>query len=649
MSRALSVSIAAALCFAVAPLAAQEAPPSAESPQAAPLPPSKFVVPFYLRGVDLNLPAQSAFKDWPPKDLEERLYWLPWTGLTFQRASLFNQPVFLFVSVPWNRFGQRIMKEALADPVALRVLNHDYISVAVRADRHPDIFARYGTGNWPAISLLLPDGAPMLSQANPKGLALPISIGFVDSKTLLFNLNEGRKYFEKWQNVLSGVSQIYEHRVDLEDVKPGPVDPKANEDLVRWILGNADQKNGGFGIAPKYAIECLAEWAAVRSDRAQPALLAIGKNTLGKMIASPLYDGIDGGFHRMAAAPDWGSIQYEKMLSANTDLMREMTFALRTAEAPGLREALAGTARFVTTVLARPGGGFYHAQSADPTSLDGGAYWTTSPRDPAHAPQVDKLVLAGPNALAGAALLRTGAILGDPALERAGRGALDLVLTRSVKPGRGADHVVEPDPDAGRFLVTQADVAFGFEDAYEATGDARYLDAAKGIVAFVRNNMKTGTETSYRDHVPTGGAEFGLMDMPFRPMADNTRIARVLVRLEALGEIQDGRDTARAILGNYAGDLASHGARAIESGLAIDELLNDPLVITIEGADGDPAAAALRRSALDVPHGWVVIRTRKGGPAGAELSWRGATRRVDDPAALPNEVKALASSVVGAP
>lgn len=633
--------VMAVLCLMLTPLAAQETPPGA--------PPSKFVMPPYLKGVDLDLPAQAAFKDWPPKEIEERLYWLPWTGLSFQRAALFNQPIFLFVSVPWNRFGQRIMKEALADPVALRQLNHDYISIAVRADRHPDIYARYGTGNWPAISLLLPDGSPMLSQANPKGLALPISLGFADTRTLLFNLNEGRKYFDKWQNVLHGVSQIYESRVDLEDAKPGGVDPKALEGIIRWIVGNADAKNGGFGVAPKFAIGGLMEWACLRQDHQQPALVSIARNTIAKMITSPLNDTVDGGFHRMASQPDWGGIQYEKMLSANSDLLREMTFALREADDPAMREAVASTARFLTTVLARPGGGFYHAQSADPTSPDGGAYWTTTPRDPAHAPQVDKLVLAGPNALAGAALLRAGAALGDPALEKAGRAALDLVVARSVQSGRGSDHVVEPDPDAGRFLVTQADVAFGLEDAYEATGDARYLDAAKGIVGFVRNNMKSGTETSYRDHIPSGGSEFGLLDMPFRPMIDNARLARVLVRLEAQGAIADGRDTARAVLGNYAGDLAAHGARAIEPGLAIDELLAEPLVVTIEGAVDDPAAIALRRAALNAPQGWVVIRSKPAGAAAAELSWRGGTRRVTDPAALASEVRALASSVLGTP
>jgi hypothetical protein len=140
-----------------------------EAPQAAPVPP-------YLKGIDLNEPAQAAFDGWPSTELAERAYWLPWTTLSLQRAMLFNQPIFLVLTVPWSRSAQRMAAEALADPVVWRALNHDYLSLLVSADRRPDLYARYGTGNWPAISLLLPNGSPMLSQANEKKKALPISV-----------------------------------------------------------------------------------------------------------------------------------------------------------------------------------------------------------------------------------------------------------------------------------------------------------------------------------------------------------------------------------------------------------------------------------------------------------------------------------------
>jgi uncharacterized protein YyaL (SSP411 family) len=233
-------------------------------------------------------------------------------------------------------------------------------------------------------------------------------------------------------------------------------------------------------------------------------------------------------------------------------------------------------------------------------------------------------------------------------LEATGRAALDLVVSRAVAAGRGTGHVIESEPDLGRYLVTQSQVAFGLLDGYEATGEARYLAAAKDIAEFVRNNMKVAGETAYRDHL-TVGAEFGLLDMPLRPMQDNARLARVFVRLEAQGVWDEGRVAAQDVLGSYAGDLASHGLHAVEPGLAIDEILSEPLVVTLEGQADDPRAKSLRRAALNLRHGWVVIKTAPGAAPAASLGWRGGTRRVTDPAALASTMKGLLAAGIGAP
>jgi uncharacterized protein YyaL (SSP411 family) len=631
-SAALTVALAGILL--VGPNVAAE-----ETPEAAPVPP-------YLKGIDLNEPAQAAFESWPSKDLRERPYWLPWSTLSLQRAVLFNQPIFLVLTVPWSRSAQRMAADALADPVVWRALNHDYLSLLVSADRRPDLYARYGTGNWPAISLLLPNGSPMLSQANEKKKALPISVAPTNAKGVLYNLTEGRKYFDGWQNVLQGVSQVYEKRVDLEETTPGAVGPQAIDPVVRWMLGNFDAKYGGFGPPPKYALPGLMEWALLRKDQGLDSLIGPAKNTLKRLAASPLFDSRDGGFHRMAAAPDWGSIQYEKLLEVNVELIRELVFALKNGDDPALADALRATARFVTTVLARPSAGFYLGQIADPTSPDGGGYWQASAADPAKAPPIDKLTLAGPNAMAGAALIRAGALLGDKTLEASGRATLDFVLQRAVTPGRGVDHVIESEPERGRYLVTQSKVAFALIDAYEATGDARYLAAAKDIAVFVLHNMRHGTETAFRDHLKTG-VEFGLLDMPLLPMQDNARFARVLVRLAALGVLEEGRSTAEAILANYAGDLAVRGVRALEPSLAIDELVSDPLVVTLEGTVDDPQTQALRRAVLNAGHGWVVIKTAPGAAPAATLAWKGGSRRVTDPNVLAKQLKDLVEAGKG--
>ena len=622
------VVASAVVLLLVSPILSQE-PPPAEPP---PGPPA------YLRGVDMNAPAQVAFRHWPPKELEERPYWLPWNPLALQRAAVMRQPIFLLLTVPWSRSAQRMSKGALADPKVLRTLNQDFVSMLVRADRRPDLTARYGGGEWPSIALLLPDGSPMLSQANPRAVALPITLGYSEVTGVMNLLTEGRLYFDKWSNVLHGVSEIYEQRVDIEEAKPGDVSLKASDQQARWLIGNADAKHGGFGAAPKYVLPALAELALTRSARQQSSLVEPARTTLVKLAASPLHDARDGGFHRMAAAPEWGAIQYEKMLLGNAEMLRDLVFAVRGADDPALRAALVDTARFMTTVLARPGGGFFNAQVADPKSPDGGGFWREATRDPAAAPPVDRLVLAGPNALAGAALLRAGALLGDDALETAGRAAIDLVLARAVEGGRGANHVVEPDPDHDRFLVTQSDVAFALVDAYESTGEPKYLAAAADIAGFVLANMRAGEETAYRDVLPQANP-VGMLDMAIRPVGPNVRLARVLTRLDRLGALAEGRDRAEKILVNFAGDFTAYGVRGIEPALAIEEVLSEPFVVTIEGP---PAKTrALRRAALGLPRAWVVVSTVAGPSAKATVSYRGATRAVTDPARLRAEAASL--------
>ena len=71
-------------------------------------------VPIYLEGIDASLPAQEAFRDWPPDSLIHRYYGLPWSWAAFRRASLFGRPVMLVLTVDWSRASQRLLTETRA-------------------------------------------------------------------------------------------------------------------------------------------------------------------------------------------------------------------------------------------------------------------------------------------------------------------------------------------------------------------------------------------------------------------------------------------------------------------------------------------------------------------------------------------------------
>jgi uncharacterized protein YyaL (SSP411 family) len=609
----------------------------AQEPTAAAEPARK--LPSYLGKHDPSVPAQETYGDWPGDEELERFYGLPWSRLAFNRAQLFGQPIFLVLTVDWSRGAQRLAGEVLSDPEVLRVLNQGYVSVVVNADLRPDIRERYQTGVWPAMAFLLPNGKPILSQANDMGQAKPIVSSDVNNESLIFLLKEGSLYWRKWPDLLLKVGEQWAENEGPPPPDPGEVDANASDQMARWLLGNADRERGGFGGGARFLVPLVDEYAAVRQTRSLPALRRQTRLTLESLVASPLIDRREGGMHRLAATSSYDGVQYEKLLTGNAQLLRELSGALREAPSAALEQTLSKTAAFLVETLGRPGGGFYLAQAADPRSEDGGGYWRG--RGKGAAPPVNKLVLSGPNARAGAAMIRAGSLLGEQQIVDAGRAALDLVLERGYRAGRGVSHVIEPIEDPRVYLSTQAEVALAFLDAFESTGARAFLDAARDIVNVAGFNFRDAGKTTYRDQV-SPSLPIGLLANERRPMRPNVRLARALLRLALHDENTEYRRQAIEILGSYTGNLGSYGVHGVEPALAVEEAINEPLRVRISGAPGDAATRSLRRAALDVPWGWVVVLSgATEGPAFAELELAQVSKRVGEAGELHDAVRAM--------
>ncbi len=634
-----TLATVAALCGAAGPVRGQDAAPGAAAEEGDDAP-FRIERP-YLGDPDPGMPSQAQWDGWPGEELRQRPYWLPWSTATFQRASLFRRPVLFVLDAPWSRAAQRMRREVLTHPRVLEIANRDYLTILVNADRRPDLRERYQTGSWPVLHFLLPNSHPMLSRLNEPEERRPITAGAVDVEGMLFLLEEGTKYWEKYAPELMVVGETWSRREETADPESGPVEPQASDALARWLLGSADRRNGGFGAAPKFLRPSFLEYARARAERGEDDLAAHARFTLEKLVASPLYDAEEGGVHRLATRADWGGIQYEKLLAGNAAFLRELELALRVEEDPALRRALQATARYVAETLAHPQGGFHLAQIADPRSDDGGDYWRAPRRDPAQAPPLDPLVLSGPTAQAGAALLRAGALLDDPGIAEAGRAALDHVLDEVWRPGRGVGHELHPTRSARVFLTTQVEVAFALLEGYDATGDPRLLDAADDIATFCLRNLRGGRRAMLVDVLPSP-APLGLLANPRRPIPANARLARVLIRLHHLDRAPDGLDAARAILGEMSGNLPAFGPFGIEPALAVEEATRAP-VVELRGPAG-PEREALRRASLESPLSWTLVRAgATEGPLHADVTVAGTTRRYADPAALAQILREIAA------
>jgi uncharacterized protein YyaL (SSP411 family) len=598
-------------------------------------------VPSYLEGIDLSQPAQEAFRDWPPQALRDRPYWLSWSWLSFKRAAVLGQPVMLVLTVPWSLPAQKFMKETLLDEPVLRVANESFVTVVVNSDRRPDVRERYRTGVLPAISLLLPEGMPMLSQANPSGKALPIWLGYVKPDGLLFALQEGRVYFDRWQAMLAGLAETYEARTRQEPPVPGTVRLETSDFMARWLLGNLDSEGGGFSPAPRSVLPGLAEYAAVRAARGLPATDEAARLTLAGLVRSPLHDRRDGGFHRMAGLPGWKGIQYEKLLQVQAEFLREAAMELRRNDSEEIRLAARDTIRFLTEVLARPEGGFFAAQVADIDSPDGGGWWNQE-RAEREPPPLDRSLFTAPNAAAAAALLRASVVLEDPQAASLGRSALRLVTQTGISRGRGALHAIDGIGADHRFLESQAQTSFALLDAFESTGDEALLTAAEDVAAFALRNLAVEGEVALRDFLSTG-SEIGLLSSPRWPARHNVRLARTLLRLHALGR-GDGEYLTRAteIIGAFPVDPSVDGSAGIELALAIEEAAREPLLITLDGPPDSEGTRALRRAALTSRVVWSLVRNGDPrAPSRARLSREGRSETVGSPEAVHATAEAL--------
>lgn len=237
------------------------------------------------------------------------------------------------------------------------------------------------------------------------------------------------------------------------------------------------------------------------------------------------------------------------------------------------------------------------------------------------APGRDDKVVAAWNGLAVAALAETGAYFDRPDLVEAAIGAADLLvrlhmdeharLARTSKDGQAG-------ANAG-VLEDYADVAEGFLALASVTGEGVWLEFAGFLLDHVLAQFTDEDSGALYD---TAADAERLIRRPQDPTDNATpsgwsAAAGALLSYAA----QTGAEPHRAAAERALGVVKALGPRAprfIGWGLAVSEaLLDGPREVAVVGEAGDPAATALRRTALlGTAPGAVVAY---GAPEGDEL------------------------------
>ena len=240
-------------------------------------------------------------------------------------------------------------------------------------------------------------------------------------------------------------------------------------------------------------------------------------------------------------------------------------------------------------------------------------------------PYVDKTIYVGWNGMMISAYLEAGRVLDMPEVRAFALKSLDRVLGTAWDPNAGMAHVVAYGEAGGvgaRVPGVLEDYVFlghAALDAWEATGEIRYYEAAEAIAEGAVKRFYDPVGCGFFDtETPAAGeTRLGVLGARRKPLQDsptpagNATAAALLLRLEALNEREDYAVKALETLETFAGVVEHFGLYAASYGLALQRMVQRSVQVCVIGEDADARrleAVALARYAVNKS----VVRLRYG-------------------------------------
>ena len=466
------------------------------------------------------------------------VHWREWNADALAEAAQRDVPILLSVGYAACHWCHVMAHESFEDEQVATAMNAGFVCIKVDREERPDIDAVYmnatvaltGQGGWPMTCFLTPDGRPFFCGTYyPKPNFLQLLAAVSDT----------------WQQRRDEVEQASDRIIgELRSMASGlpgggpEVTPELCDQAVAAILADEDTGKGGFGGAPKFPPSALLEALLRNYERTgDPAPLATVERTATAMARGGIYDQLAGGFARYSVDDAWVVPHFEKMLYDNALLLRAYAHWTRRTRSPLARRVAAETARFMIDELSA-GGMFISSLDADADGREGLTYaWTPAQltavlgsddgawaatifgvtargtfehgssvlqlradaddaerfdsvrrallaaRAARPQPGRDDKVVTAWNGWAITALAETAVALSEPEFLDAARQCADALLNLHLVDGRLRRASLGGGVgDSAAILEDHATLATGLLTLHQITGEARWLDAATGLL-----------------------------------------------------------------------------------------------------------------------------------------------------------------------
>ena len=324
--------------------------------------------------------------------------WYPWGPEALAEAERRQVPLFVSVGYAACHWCHVMAHESFEDAEVAARVNELCVPVKVDREERPDVDAVYmnatlaltGQGGWPMTVFATPDGTPFFAGTYfPREHFLRLLDAIDEAWTHKRDdvVAQGNTIVEALAAAGPKLADVTEACPIGEPCPPRPpIAAEVLDEAVAAILRDYDERDGGFGGAPKFPNQPVLAFLQDRFDATGDAeIRKVLHHTANRMARGGMHDQLGGGFARYSVDAQWTVPHFEKMLYDNALLLDTYSSLGSVTDEKSSRmtdeEFFAGVAhgiaQFITHDLLVPEGGFASALDADTDGVEGATYvWT---------------------------------------------------------------------------------------------------------------------------------------------------------------------------------------------------------------------------------------------------------------------------------